>query len=87
MSNEEHDFVMPDSIKACTPCQENVLAGALLSICDISQELQSEIDCQKLSAQINSGEITKQDVIREIVSKAKGKNIESLVNKVLKAIE
>lgn len=78
---------MPESIKGCTPCQENVLAGALLSICDMSQELQAEVNCQELSDQINSGAITKQDAIQEIASKAKGKDVESLVNKVLKAIE
>lgn len=78
---------MPESIKNCTPCQENVVAGALLSICNMSKELQAEVDCNDLSAQINSGKITKQAAIKEIVSKAKGKDIEGIVNKVLSTIE
>lgn len=85
MSNQE--FKLPESIATCTPCQEKVIAGALLSICDMSQQLKAEVNCQDLSAKINSGKITKQEAIKEIVSKSKGKDIESLVNKVLSAIE
>lgn len=85
MSGQE--FKLPESIATCTPCQEKVVAGALLSICNTSKELQAEVDCKKLAAQINSGTITKKKAIQLIASKAQGKNIEHLVNKVLKTIE
>ena len=85
MSNE--DIIIPDSIKDCLPCQENAITSTLITVCNLSKELQSTVDCEQLSKDIINGVKTKQDVISEIALKSKGTSVEHTVDKILNVLK
>ena len=85
MSNPVIDI--PDSLRDCLPCQQNVVASHLLAICRISKELSSDVDCMQLAEDLKNKKITTQEVIQEIADKSVGKDVETPINKIIHVLD
>ena len=78
---------LPESIRNCQPCQEKAITGTLLTVCELNEELKSELDCKGLAEKIQKGEITSQEVIELIAEKSQGTEVEETVDQIINILE